>query len=142
VGGFNPELGMVGGKIAYGEETALLRHIHTTISEALIYYEPKLYVYHLVRPEKMTWRWLIRDRFVHGGYEYQAMKRNGQKKRLGLLLRMVKSTLALAWNTTIGALLRDRSRYPYIQIYWYESALKNLFFLGSYYKQYQCSDES
>ena len=70
-GGFDPQLGMAGGKMAYGEETALLLYIHATIPNVVVYYEPKLFVHHLVRPEKMKIGWIIRHRFVNARYIYR-----------------------------------------------------------------------
>jgi len=59
IGGFDSRYGMAGQKIAYGEETELQRRIRAMRPDELIYYDPKLYVWHLVRPEKMVLRWIL-----------------------------------------------------------------------------------
>ncbi len=51
LGGFDPDLGMCGEKIAYGEEAALLKLIGSALPDQLVYYDPNLYVYHLVQSE-------------------------------------------------------------------------------------------
>ena len=138
VGGFNPELGMVGGKMAYGEETALLQHIHTTIPEALIYYEPKLLLYHLVRPEKMSIRWLMRHRFTNARYGYRVQHEDPpQIGRIGALLRLAKTSLRFVLSLTIEALFWEREKYPYFQNYLYENAFRHLSTLGWLYEEYQ-----
>jgi hypothetical protein len=48
-------------KIGYGDETELLMRIRKVMPTELIYYEPKLFVHHLVRPEKMTLCWIVRS---------------------------------------------------------------------------------
>jgi len=135
-GGFNPQLGMVGDQIAYGEETALLRHIHTTIPEALIYYEPKLYVYHLVRPEKMTWRWLIKDRFTKGRYVYRVFQTD-KTNQVVLLRRILLVSLRLLLDVILFSQFRHRDKQPYPQQYLYESSLRYLKHLGTLYEEYQ-----
>ncbi|MBM3496522.1 MAG: glycosyltransferase family 2 protein, partial [Armatimonadetes bacterium] len=56
VGGFDPSLGMTGMTMAYGEETALQNALRERYGPDCVYYDPALWVYHLVRPEKMNVR--------------------------------------------------------------------------------------
>lgn len=143
VGGFNPELGMVGGEIAYGEETALLRHIHTTMPETVMYYEPKLYLYHLVRPEKMSWRWLIKDRFIKGRYVYRVFEANkaNKAKQFAIIREALNISLRLLGRMTLFLHLRNRDKQPYWQQYLYESCLKYIQHLGTIYEKIQPSNE-
>ena len=64
MGGFDTNFGMSGEKIAYGEETALQISIRADMPEEVIYYDPRLYVFHLVREEKMTMRWFVQRLLV------------------------------------------------------------------------------
>jgi glucosyl-dolichyl phosphate glucuronosyltransferase len=141
LGGFDPTLGMVGGQIGYGEETAFFRRLMAKVPDARIYYDPKFLIYHLVRPEKMTWRRVIRERLIHGRYGYRIRKDAVQisKGRFRLLLQIGHHTLWLLWRLTLGSLLRDRAKYPFVQNYWFEASDLPLYFCGFYYEAYCAS---
>lgn len=79
LGGFSTALGMIGKQLGYGEETALLRRIYNEFPEDRIYYDPQLYVLHLVREKKMKWPWIVRHRFVTRRYAYRVQ---AEKKML------------------------------------------------------------
>ncbi len=137
VGGFNPQLGMAGEKMAYGEETAMVRAIYAMQPETLLYYDPKLWVYHAVRPEKMNIRWLMRQRFTNARYMTRiANEKPPRISRIGLLLRIGKAGLRFLFSLTIEALFWNRKRFPHFQNYLYENAFQHLFALGSLYEQY------
>ncbi len=134
-GGFDPALGMVAAAIGYGEETELLQRLRAHDPGMVAYYHPALFVYHLVRPQKMTWRWLVRDRFMHGstGYDVQPSARlqaAGPVRLAGAaLLRIARIALGI-----LQVPLRDRRRYPYWQNYVYERLLGEISVLGAYYE--------
>lgn len=137
IGGFKPELGMSGNKIAYGEETDLVQRIHTTLPDECVYYDPDLFVYHLVRADKMTLRWIIRHHISIGRYAYRVFGADspfaappGQ-----LLWQTIRAPLALAGHLVAAFLWRDRKKYSYVQNYLYERAFKRLQALGSLYEQ-------
>ena len=137
VRGFNPQLGMVGKKMAYGEETALVRAIYAMQPDTLIYYEPRLWLYHTVRAEKMSIRWLMRQRFTNARYMYRvAQKGPPQIGAVGLLLRMVKTLWRLFLSVTVEAMFWKRTKFPYFQNYLYEHAFGHLSRLGLLYEQY------
>ena len=138
IGGFEPSLGMVGRKLGYGEETALLMRIRATMPDELIYYEPKLYLYHLVGSEKMTMRWLMRHHFVRGRYAYRIFDDNTPVK-IGLwqlLMRIICTLLVLCLDIVQGVFKRDRTQYPYLQNYLVEHAFRHLIQLGTLYEQF------
>ena len=141
LGGFDINFGMSGGRIGYGEETALLRKIRTTRQGELIYYDPRLYVHHLVAARKMNLRWIMRQRFITGrdchrvfeGDECRAVGRSGLVKRLSMIL------VSLTIDLMRGVLKRDRDQYPYIQNYLYEHSFIYVLKLGMLYEQYRQS---
>ena len=143
IGGFDIRLGMCGEKTAYCEETALILHIFNIVPEELIYYDPKLYVYHLVQEERMTVRWLVRSWFTIGQYSnYCSDVALTESKlqldgRLHLLKRITLQLAFIAKNQVHSALRRNRMRYPYFQNYLYECTYQHLFKLGKLYGQYQ-----
>lgn len=138
LGGFDPALGMSGQRIAYGEETALLRRMRTEMPDQMIYYEPRLYVYHLVAARKMALSWIIRQRFASGRYSYMVLGEASSavlsKRRL---LKQMLHVLLLLSRGLLGGLRRDQGRYPFIQNYWHEQAFRHLQTLGALYAQYE-----
>ncbi|RMF90426.1 MAG: glycosyltransferase family 2 protein [Nitrospinota bacterium] len=139
--GFDATLGMQGQQLGYGEEIAPQLYLRTHRPEQVIYYEPRLYVYHLVRPEKMRLRWIAYQRFVQGGYTYRLFEKPvSPEMRQGRLLKQAgKVLLRLSLELTRGVSRRDRKRYPYAQNYLYEEAFQHVATLGRLYEQYrQC----
>lgn len=132
VGGFDPSLGMTGMTMAYGEETTLQKELRARFGSDCIYYDPALYAYHLVRPEKMSVRWIMKRRFLGGLYGYRCgggdpMPGAG---RLALTLKCAR-VLAGFWLDVARALaVRDRKRFPTIENYIWEHASYRLERLG------------
>jgi glycosyltransferase involved in cell wall biosynthesis len=132
VGGFDPELGMTGMTMAYGEETALQGALRQRFGPGCVYYEPALYVYHLVRPEKMSIRWIMRRRYLGGLYGYRCggVERPVTGSRFGLMLKCARVAAGFALDVVRGWMARDRSRYPFVQNYIWEHASYRLERLG------------
>jgi glycosyltransferase involved in cell wall biosynthesis len=136
LGGFNPNLGMCGDKIAYGEETDIVRLARKSMPNELIYYHPQLDVQHAVRPEKMDMRWIVRQKFNDGCYAYQVFKQQTTSRKASpLLLRLAYRMILLLWHLTVGAAVRNRQQYPLIQNYFYEQAAPHLSQLGVAFEQ-------
>ena len=137
IGGFNVELGMSGQKLAYGEESHLQRRIRKTTHNEIIYYDPELYIYHLVRPEKMTWRYILNSRFVGGRHVYRVFWENTpQVPRFQLMLQTIITLFRLFADILVGLLKRDRKQYPYLQNYLYEKTFVHVRKLGFIYERY------
>lgn len=140
MGGFDVTLGMSGDKLGYGEESHFQRHLRATMPDELIYYDPKLYTYHLVRPEKMTWRYILSSRFGSGRHIYTVFWDNepqvARRPHLRLLGQAVLIILRFIMSLIIGVLRRDRKRYPYPQNYLYENTFTHLQTLGLIYERY------
>jgi hypothetical protein len=138
--GFDVTLGMSDRKLGYGEESQLQRRIHTTMTDELIYYDPKLYVHHLVRPEKMTLRWILNSWFVGGRHSYHVFRDDTpQAARLPQLKLLVQAVLTLFRffeDLLVCVLLRDRKRYPYLQNYLYENTVEYVGTMGVIYEKY------
>jgi hypothetical protein len=142
-GGFQPGLGMQGETIGYGEETELLLRLQAARPETSFYYDPRLFVYHLVRSEKMSITWQLRSSFAYGqaAYRVRGLPNQQEGGRLGTLVQMFWTTCRLLYilcRMTMGTLLRDRARYPYYQNYWCEMALPQITHLGIAYERYRC----
>ncbi len=138
--GFDVTLGMSGQKLGYGEETQLQRRIRTTMPDVLIYYDPKLYIHHLVRPEKMTLYWTLNSWFVSGRYFNHVFSDDtpqvARLPQLKLLAQAVLTLIKFFADLLVGVFLRDRKRYPYLKNYLYENTVKYVHTLGVIYEQY------
>ena len=138
--GFDVTLGMYDQNLGYGEETELQSRLCATMTDEIIYYDPKLFVYHMVRPEQMSLRWILNSRFVGGRYSnYVFNDDNAQAVRpskLKLLVKAVLILLRLFLDIIVGVLRRDRKRYPYLQNYLYENTAKYVGVLGEIYERY------
>jgi len=137
VGGFNTRLGMQGRAIGYGEETDLLLRVRQLDPAEIVYYDPRLWVEHLVTPTKMTLRWIARQRFA-GGRSYRQVYRRDALPGAGkvrLFMRALRAVGGLALDALRGMVRRDRTRYPYIQNYLCELSFQRLHLLGMLYDQ-------
>jgi glycosyltransferase involved in cell wall biosynthesis len=136
LGGFDPNLGMKGNNLAYGEETELLKRISALKPTPLLYYDPKLTVKHLVAPEKMSMNWIIRQRFIGGRYSLIAIKNGLNISKAKLPLMVLFRIAMFAAELFKCATVRNRSQYPYFQNYLYEVAFENIRYLGQLYEEY------
>ena len=138
--GFDARLGMSDKNLGYHEETELQRRIRKTMSHELIYYDPNLHVFHLVRPEKMTSRWILNSFFASGRCSYNVFQdKNPKIARLTKLKLLIKACVTLLFFFTdilVGLLRYDRERYPYLQNYLYENTAKHVGALGKIYQAY------
>jgi len=135
IGGFNPDLGMIGDKIAYGEETAVIRSIKHNFPESRFYYDPELYVYHLVRENKMQWKWILNSSFSTGKYNFHvfgsALSFIGKTAKSCALFLLILLGIP---RTIFGLVFRSRKTFPYYQQYLYESSLIYLKYWGWIYE--------
>lgn len=131
VGGFRADFGMVGKSLAYGEETDLLMRLREVMPDLQVLCDPKLYNFHLVRPEKYSLWWNVKDNFARGRNSPRLFNDSLQeKKRRTLLLLLVRDAYDFI-KDVIGSLFsRDRQAYPYWQNYFKEQALSRIHKLG------------
>jgi glycosyltransferase involved in cell wall biosynthesis len=138
--GFDPGLGMSGKNLGYHEETELQRRIRRTMSHELIYYDPRLYVFHLVRPEQMTSRWILNSFFSSGRCSHNNFQDENPKivklAKLKLLIKACVTLLFFFSDILVGLLRYDRERYPYLQNYLYENTAKYASAFGKIYQAY------
>lgn len=138
--GFDVRLGMSDKKLGYHEETELQIRIRDAMPNELIYYDPELHVYHLVRPETVTWRWILNSCFASGRYSYNAFQNINPKivrlTKLQLLIKACVTLLLFVTDILVGLLRYDCERYPYLQNYLYENTIRHMVVLGEIYEQY------
>lgn len=66
VGGFDPDLGMHGGSMGFGEETAVELAIVARFGPERIWFDPDFINFHAVRPEKYRVRHMLVEHFRRG----------------------------------------------------------------------------
>lgn len=129
-GGFRSDLGMKGKQIAYGEETQFFKRLRSEMKDVVLFYDPSLFVSHLVRAEKMK-LWSAPKRFfVSGLYSAKIQPAFYRHRRLNLIYRMTVCGLRLMLSFLCGP-ARNRAAYPYLENYLYEVAFRYFIQLGS-----------
>lgn len=138
--GFNPEFGMSGNSIGYAEETDLQIRIRATSFNEDIYYDPQLYVNHLVRFEKTTILWIIKSFYAKGKHNYFLRKRINilpVYNKHSLLKELIMVYLKILLYIPFGLIFRNRKDYPSFKNYIYEKMqghIKKVGFLETYFK--------
>lgn len=131
-GGFDGRLGMAGDKLGYGEEIVPQQQIRAETPTALFHYDPELRVWHLVRSEKLSLRWIVKDAFVRAGYVQRVFCPDPRpRRRLGILREAGQVVGGLLLDALRGIVTRDRTRWPYLRQYWAESTLRYVRWLGT-----------
>lgn len=122
VGMFDPAYGMKGDKIFFGEETKL--QMIADQKNIKRFYDPKLFVYHLVPEYKMKVLYFIKRGLADQVTAGKFFKEKGVKVILlppVVCLRTIKGCLMLPF-----ILFRNRKRYPYWQNYFIEKVLRDI----------------
>ncbi len=128
--GFATSFGMSGKTIGYGEETHLFKRLSELYPNAVLYYEPRLFVYHLVRPEKMI-LWTAPRRYFANGRSYNRIFAPGAKPALARTGKNIIWLLAqMVFACTWGLIVRNRVEYPFWQNYIYEKCFRKFGGLG------------
>jgi glucosyl-dolichyl phosphate glucuronosyltransferase len=135
--GFDPNLGMSGNRIAYGEETDLILRIRKSMPQAMIYYDPRLLVHHLVASWKMTIRGAARRHFADGRFAYRVFSdgRVAVGGHLWLIAETLGAMILFCADAVWAVTVRNRRRYPYLQNYLYEHSFRYIRSLGVCYER-------
>jgi len=133
--GFKTHLGMTGNSLGYGEETELQIRTRHTYPESIIMYYPQLFVYHLVRKEKMIFKSILNQNFQSGRYSARILIENSSPKNMaGQIFGNIMYGAALIAIFPIRLLCRNTSQYPYIQNYVYEKGCRIVSIVGFLYE--------
>jgi glycosyltransferase involved in cell wall biosynthesis len=141
LGGFDSNLGMRGKARGYTEETSLIRRLRTIKPSALIYYDPRFYIQHLVAPKKMKMLNLVQIKFIRGRYHYLgAMDEEyfGKYATVRLALKVL-AKIALFVAICVSSNRRDKKLYPFARNYIYEVGLRRVAQAGTAYEQFKAS---
>ena len=83
IGSFDVEYGMTGSKIAYGEGDEFQRRLREALTDEVVWYNPELFVWHLIRNEKISIFYLFREALIRG----QSIAGFSQVKSLKSIIR-------------------------------------------------------
>jgi GT2 family glycosyltransferase len=132
IGGFLPDLGMAGEKIAFGEEIQLQKDLRARYADLVVIYSPSLRLYHLVRSEKFRLMDAAYRAFVSGKYYFYIHPQSDSLYRTCRhLLRLVAEVIL---DLAVRAWTRSRLRFPSTQNYIYERTVQNIFNIGYTYE--------
>lgn len=126
IGGFDPSLGMNAGLLAYGEETEFQQRARSVIAGYRAYHDPELWVHHLVRPEKLTLRWLLRERLARGRSTAPQVLGPDRRPLVELFRRLAHSLVVLLWSP-----FRSRRRTGALRTYLYDHLARDATRMGA-----------
>jgi glycosyltransferase involved in cell wall biosynthesis len=131
LGGFRPEIGLVGRGLIRGDETSLIARARRKVPRFRIFYEPRIGVQSLVREECFSiWYWLRRS-FADGRLHRTVREIDDLHwPRLRGIVRIGTTTTGLVREALTCLFLRDKKRYPSWRNYWYERLLPLFYTLG------------
>ncbi len=122
---------------AYGEEAVPQVRLRQKYPTEAFYYDPELFILHLVRPERMdVWRG-VREAFEMGrGYGKLSLAGRVETRRLPFAWRLLHRSARFALKSLFLASFRNRRAFPYWQNYVYEVAARDMREAGMFYEFY------
>lgn len=132
---FNPEEVMSGKVVALGDETRFIRQTRKFVPDLKVYYEPKLYVRHLVQPDKMRLSKMVVRAFAEGRYAYLTLYEGKRSFSVKHAFGLVGIPVLIPFEFVLGGLFRNRHAYPYFQNYVYEHIFYRVIVWGRLYER-------
>jgi glycosyltransferase involved in cell wall biosynthesis len=129
LGGFNPNLGMKGTQVRYGEETRLIIEARHKINKIRIYYNPEIKVIHKVKNSDMNILIKMKNSFIAGLHSSSIFgsKKQSRLKSFSLSFFIL---LEVVYLFLYGFLFRDRQKHYYFENFIFENILNKFSFLG------------
>ncbi len=134
--GFNTEYGMTGGRLAYAEETDFQIRLRKIVPGLEILCDPNVYNFHLVRSEKLTLWWNVKDSFARGRDCSGRLRRTAIENRKIVLCWLYVGIIFEVIRSIITAFtFRDSEQFPCWQNHFKERTLKIFYRLGTVHFQ-------
>jgi glycosyltransferase involved in cell wall biosynthesis len=134
-GGFDPDFTKPGEFWTYGDEEVPQKRLRVNFPDKGIYYDPNLYILHLVRPERLSIIRAARECFAMGRAHVKVSPPPPEEIRcLPYFRRFIQSQFAFVWSCMAGMVNRDRKYYKHYFSYIYEEAFKSLRGAGLFYE--------
>lgn len=125
LGGFDASLG-----IWYGEETNFFVRLRIANERAVIYYDPDVFILHLVHPGKYSIVNFLRGRLTAGKQNHIMLVDPKDPAPIFNILMIFGELVRILKSFFWDALWRDRRMYPYVQNHIYEITSAYIFRLG------------
>ncbi len=136
-GGFDGDFANANASFAYGEEAVPQVRIRQKFPNEAFFYDPALFILHLVRPERMSVRRGVREAFELGrGTGKIMLQGRNETRQLPFLRRIAWRGIRFLAVCLWGTPLRNRTRYPCWQNYVYEYATVEMRTAGMLYEHY------
>lgn len=136
-GGFDAAFSRSSDAFTYGEEQVPQFRLRATFPAERFYYDPELFILHLVRPERMSVRRGVRETFEMGrGYGKLVLAGRKETLRFPFFWRLVYRSARFGLRSAFCAPFRDRTRYPYWQNFIYEETAQEMRTAGMLYEHY------
>ena len=122
MGGFPRRFGRSGDNLGYGDETDLM--LRMTQKGARLWYDPQLFILHFTPADRMSVRWFMRSKWLHGKAKAHIRFRDpanrDDRSRARVALSGIKVLLQKCFKIAFlyaAVPVRDRQKYPYPQNY-------------------------
>ena len=112
---FDPNFGVNGEELKFGEEIDLQERFLSENVGAMIFYEPRIEVAHFILPKKMSLSYRVRREMELGACHYKV----GSAVLSFELIRVLAHLCVFPFR----AAFRDRIAYPFWQNYAYENVI-------------------
>ncbi len=126
-GGFDPDFCRPGERWTYGDEEVPQTRLRRRFPDRPFFYDPGLFILHLVRPERLNIIRAARECFAMGRAYVKVRGVDTRDPRLlPYARRAALHYLRFAWKALVISWFRDRRKHPYPQNYIYEAAFQDL----------------
>jgi glucosyl-dolichyl phosphate glucuronosyltransferase len=137
-GGFDPNYCQPGERWTYGDEEVPQVRLHQAHPGQPFYYDPQLFILHLVRPERLNLVRAARECFAMGRAFIKVRGLGpGEHRRLPYAWRAAYYYARFWGKALVGSLGRDRQKHPFAQNYIYEVAFADLRQAGLFFQALQ-----
>jgi len=132
LGGFNANIGLMARGLTRGDETSLIVRARKELPQFSAFYDPRIIVYHLTRPETFSLLYWARRSFSQGHNDRELWNTSTRERSRYLRLAQFLGAAALVGAKGARALVqRDRASHPYWKNYCYELMMPELYRLGA-----------
>ncbi len=125
LGMFNPNLGMTGNKLRYGEETKLMLDARNIITNVTIYYTPELKIKHMVKMKNFLLLYRMKSKFIAGMQKIDVYGKQDLSK-FRFFLNINIAFLKIIFLLIFGYFFRNKDKYYYFENFVYERILPQI----------------
>lgn len=129
LGKFNPELGMRGNELRYGEETRLMLEARKKIPNVKIYYNPEIKVKHLVKKDNMILFLRLKNKFIAGMQNKDIYGKKGLSK-FRLFINVNIAFFKGVFLLFFGYFFRDKNEFCYYENFVFEKVFPQFSWLA------------